>query len=85
MAMTLLFFATASTAGVIALGAVAGMLPDLLQFVYSLYPQEPLKSLQRFHGWVHSKRKLAWKIGVVSQLAFAAGVSGVAIACLNFL
>jgi len=50
LAMTLLLFATAGTVWVIALGAVAGMLPDLQQFAHSLYPREPLKSLQRFHG-----------------------------------
>jgi hypothetical protein len=80
LAIALLLFATAGTVWVIALGAVAGMLPDPLQFVHSLYPREPLKSLQRFHGWMHSKRKLAWRIGVASQTAFAAVVSGVAIA-----
>jgi hypothetical protein len=80
LTMTLLLFATAGTVWVIALGAVAGMLPDLLQFAHSLHPREPLKSLQRFHGWIHSKRKLAWRIGVASQVAFAAIVSGVTIA-----
>jgi len=80
LATALLLFATAGTVWVIALGAVAGMLPDPLQFVHSLYPREPLKSLQRFHGWMHSKRKLAWRIGVASQVAFATVVSGAAIA-----
>ena len=64
-----LLFAMAGTVWVIALGAVAGMLPDPMQFVHSLYPRGPLKSLQRFHGWMHSKRKLAWRIGVASQVA----------------
>jgi hypothetical protein len=80
LAIALLLFATASTVWVIALGAVAGMLPDPLQFVQSLFPREPLKSLQRFHGWMHSKRKLAWRIGVASQVAFATVVSVVAVA-----
>ena len=80
LAIALLLFATAATVWVIALGAVAGMLPDPMQFVHSLYPREPLKSLQRFHGWMHSKRKLAWGIGVASQVAFATVVSGAAIA-----
>jgi hypothetical protein len=80
LVIALLLFATAGTVWVIALGAVAGMLPDPLQFVHSLYPREPLKSLQRFHGGMHSKRKLAWRIGVASQVAFATVVSGAAIA-----
>jgi hypothetical protein len=65
------------------IGAVAGMLPDPLQFVQSLCPREPLNSLQRFHGWIHSKRKLAWRIGVSSQLAFVAAVAGTVVALLN--
>jgi hypothetical protein len=54
------------------------MLPDPLQFLHSVYPREPLKSLQRFHSWMHSKRRLAWRIGASSQAAFAAVVAGVA-------
>jgi hypothetical protein len=82
MALSVLFFATAGTVWVIALGAVAGMVPDFLQFAHSLYPREPLKSLQRFHGWIHAKRKLGWRIGVASQAAFAIIVSGIAFAML---
>ena len=83
MALSLLIFATAGTTWIIALGAVAGMVPDFLQFAYSLYPREPLKSLQRFHSWIHAKRKLGWRIGVASQAAFAIVVSGVAFAILR--
>jgi hypothetical protein len=35
-----------------------------------LYPREPLRTLQRFHAWIHSKRKLKWPVGVASQLSF---------------
>jgi len=83
MALSLLIFATAGTVRIITLGAVAGMVPDFLQFAYSIYPREPLKSLQRFHGWMHSKRKLGWRIGVASQAAFAIIVSGIAFAILR--
>jgi hypothetical protein len=71
-------FATPASIWVVALGAVAAMVPDLLQFVHSIHPREPLVSLQRFHGWIHSKRKLAWRLGVSSQIAFAAVVSAAA-------
>lgn len=71
-ALALLLFATSTTAWVVALGAIAGMLPDPLQFMHSVYPREPLKSLQRFHSWIHSKRKLQWKVGISSQLGFSA-------------
>jgi hypothetical protein len=56
------------------------MVPDPLQVVQALYPGEPLKPLQRFHHWIHAKRKLSWPLGASSQAIFAAAVSGIAIA-----
>jgi len=75
LALAILVFATPSSAWVVALGAVAGMAPDPLQFVHSVHPREPLVSLQRFHAWIHSKRKLAWRLGISSQIALAVAVS----------
>ena len=66
--------------GAILLGAFAAMLPDRLQFVHSLCPHEPLKSLQRLHQWIHSKQRLTRPIGTTSQALFAAAVCGIAIA-----
>lgn len=40
------------------LGALGGILPDALQFLYWKWRHEPLTSLQRFHLWVHAKRDL---------------------------
>jgi hypothetical protein len=78
-ALTLLLFASPSTIGVITLGAFAGMLPDALQMVHSLYPREPMGSLQRFHRGIHTKRPLGWKLGASSQAIFAAAVAGAAL------
>ncbi|MEI6042495.1 MAG: hypothetical protein WCQ00_02930 [bacterium] len=39
-------------------GAIGGMMPDFLQFVYFKWRHEPLVSLQKFHIWMHSKRSL---------------------------
>jgi hypothetical protein len=36
------------------LGALGGILPDGLQFVYWKWRHEPLRSLQRFHLWIHA-------------------------------
>jgi len=77
--LALLLFATQETGWVVALGAIAGMLPDPLQFAYSIYPKEPLKSLQSFHAWIHSKRALAWRIGVSTQAALATAVAVMAL------
>jgi len=77
LALAIWLFATPTSGWVVALGAVAGMMPDPLQFVHSVHPREPLVSLQRFHGWIHSKRKLAWRLGVSSQIVFAVTVSAV--------
>jgi hypothetical protein len=46
--------------------------------VHTLYPREPLKSLQRFHRWIHTKRQLQGSIGVSSQILFAGLVVGIA-------
>jgi len=79
LAIAIWLFATPATIGTILLGAVAAMVPDPLQVVHALYPREPLKSLQRFHHWIHAKRKLSWPLGASSQAIFAAAVSGIAI------
>ena len=71
LALALWLFATPSTIVTILLGVLGGMLPDPLQFVHRLFPHEPLRSLQRFHAWIHSKTKLAWPLGVTSQACFA--------------
>jgi hypothetical protein len=70
LAVALWLYASPASAGAVLLGALGGMLPDPLQFVHKLYPREPLRTLQRFHAWIHSKRKLKWPIGVASQLSF---------------
>jgi hypothetical protein len=80
LAIAIWLFATRATMGAILLGAFAAMLPDPLQFVHSLYPREPLKCLQRFHQWIHTKQQLTWPIGATSQTLFAAAVSGIALA-----
>jgi hypothetical protein len=79
LAIAIWLFATATTIGAILLGAVVAMAPDPLQVVHRLYPREPLKSLQRFHQWIHAKRKLSWPLGASSQAIFAAAVSLIAI------
>jgi hypothetical protein len=78
-ALALWLFATSGSVGLIAIGAIAGMLPDPLQFVHSLFPHEPLKILQRFHVWIHAKRRLAWQLGASSQAMFAVAVAGTAL------
>jgi hypothetical protein len=76
LALAIGIFATPSTIVAVLAGAVGAMLPDPLQFVHTLYPHEPLASLQRFHRWMHTKRRLHWPIGVSSQVAFVAAVVG---------
>lgn len=68
-------FATPATIGVIVLGALAGMMPDPLQVLHSVFPNQPLTALQRFHEWIHTKWTLRWPLGVSSQALFAAAVS----------
>lgn len=39
-------------------GAIGGIAPDSLQFAYWKLRREPLISLQKFHMWIHTKKKL---------------------------
>jgi hypothetical protein len=66
-------------------GAWAGILPDMLQFAYMRFPREPLTSVQRFHGWIHTSRGMSTRpiLGIVSQFAFLAAFVGVARALLS--
>src|ERR1700747_3376636 len=70
LAVALWLFASPTAATAVLLGALGAILPDPLQLAHKLWPREPLRTLQRFHRWIHSKRKLRWPIGVASQLSF---------------
>ena len=70
LAIGLWLYATPMAETSVLLGALGAMLPDPLQIAHRLYPREPLRTLQRFHVWMHTKRKLAWPIGIGSQLFF---------------
>jgi hypothetical protein len=76
LALTLWLYASPGATAAVLAGALGAMLPDPLQFVQKLYPREPLRSLQRFHVWIHTKRRLNWPLGVTSQLSFVALVIG---------
>ncbi len=53
----------------VAIGAIGGILPDPLQFLYFKYRKEPMITLQRFHDWIHTDIKLRgrWIIGPLLQ------------------
>jgi hypothetical protein len=76
LVLALFFFSPLASFWLIFFGAVAGMLPDPLQFAYAHFKHEPLVSLQRFHLWMHSKNHLENKqlLGVVTQLLFLIGI-----------
>jgi hypothetical protein len=76
LAIVLWLYASPGATTAVLAGALGAMLPDPLQLLHKLYPREPLRSLQRFHGWMHTKRKLSWSLGVCSQLSFVALVVG---------
>ena len=65
-----LLFASPTDICAVMLGACGAILPDPLQFVHAHFPREPLRSMQRFHRWMHTKRpmraRIAW--GIVSQM-----------------
>ena len=39
-------------------GAAGGVLPDFLQLVYFLFPNSPLRFVQRFHHFIHAKQRM---------------------------
>ena len=59
-------------------GAIGGMLPDALQFIYWKFRREPLVSLQRFHMYIHTRIKLNSRpvIGITSQIVIILCVIG---------
>lgn len=70
LAVALWLFASPAGFAAVLLGALGAMLPDPMQLAHRLFPREPLRTLQRFHAWIHSKRKLRWPLGIASQVSF---------------
>jgi hypothetical protein len=74
----LLLFSSLANVWAVLMGAVGAMLPVPLQFAFTRWPHEPLRTLQRFHLWAHSKQKIGSVVfGVGTQVAFVALVIGV--------
>jgi hypothetical protein len=66
-----LLFGSPTNYWAISLGSVGAMLPDPLRFVHARLPHEPLRTLQRFHRWAHTKKRIKGAIlGIGSQAAF---------------
>jgi hypothetical protein len=76
LAIALWLYASPGATTAVLAGTFGAMLPDPLQVLHKLYPREPLRSLQRFHVWIHTKRRLNWPFGVSSQLSLVALVVG---------
>lgn len=55
-------------------GAIGGVIPDPLQFLYWKFPNHFIIPLQRFHLWIHSTTDIdkMHLIGIISQAGFAA-------------
>jgi hypothetical protein len=76
----LLLFAASGSFWAILLGACGAMLPDPLQFLHLRFPYEPLRTLQRFHRWMHTDRRITPVLGIGSQLGLVALIIGVTMA-----
>jgi hypothetical protein len=73
----LFLFSSSTNFWAILMGAVGAILPDPLQFGYARWPHEPLRTLQRFHRWAHSKKKVnSLILGASTQAAFVLFVVG---------
>jgi hypothetical protein len=77
MLISLLLFSNPGNLWAVLMGAVGAMLPDPLQFAFTRWPHEPLRTLQRFHRWAHSKKKIGSVVlGISTQAAFVALIVG---------
>jgi hypothetical protein len=76
--LALFLFASSLSLWSILLGAVGAMLPDPLHTIDAHFPHEPLRTLQRFHRWIHTDKRMEnisfWAVG--SQIALVAIVVG---------
>jgi hypothetical protein len=74
----LLLFASSDGLWSILLGAFGAMLPDPLHTIHAHFPYEPLRTLQRFHRWIHTDKRIKEDIilGVGSQIALVAVMVG---------
>jgi hypothetical protein len=74
----LLLFASSDNLWSILLGAFGAMLPDPLQTIHAHFPREPLRTLQRFHDWIHTDKEIKRDIilGVGSQITLVAVMVG---------
>ena len=54
------------------------MLPDPLHTIHAHFPHEPLRTLQRFHRWIHTDKRIKKGVilGIGSQIAFVAVMVG---------
>lgn len=66
----------------ILVGALGGILPDPLQFVYWKFRHEPIATLQRFHVWIHAKRDFDANTPLGAALQFLIIVGAVILADL---
>jgi len=77
----LFLFSSATNFWAILMGAVGAILPDPLQFAFTRLPHEPLRTLQRFHLWAHSKKTIDSAVfGASTQAAFVVLVVGLTVA-----
>ena len=74
--LSVIFFTQFHSTEVVLLGAIGGILPDPLQFIYTRFRREPLASLQRFHEWIHTTHRLKHDriFGIFSQAVLLAGI-----------
>ena len=75
-------FASTENQWAILLGAFGAMLPDAFQFLYLRFPHEPLRTLQRFHRWAHTRVEIKDRVmlAVASQALVVVAFSAMSMA-----
>jgi len=73
LVLSLMIFENGDKGGAIFWGAIGGILPDPLQFLYARFKHEPLVMLQNFHKKIQENNRLfdsAPRLGAFCQLVF---------------
>jgi hypothetical protein len=81
LVLAFLLFASPGNEWAILLGAFGAVLPDAFQFLHARFPREPLRTLQRFHRWAHTRVELNKRVAlaITSQILLVVAIGALSV------
>lgn len=81
LVLAFLLFASPGNEWGILLGAFGAVLPDAFQFLHARFPREPLRTLQRFHRWAHTRVELNKRVAlaITSQILLVVAIGALSV------